>query len=86
MSDTIVKCKICGKVLGDYMTDDYFRLIKLKYCPECKIIMDRQRKRDFERKRRREKKEEQKEKETQLDMLKRENQLLRTALKKLKDI
>ena len=81
--NTVIKCQICGAVLGDYMTGDYFRLIRMKYCPECKIMIDRQRKREYERKRRKEKKEEQTEKETQLDLLKRENKLLRDSIKRL---
>lgn len=84
-NDTVVKCQICGIVLGDYMSDNYFKLIRMKYCPQCKVLVDRQRKREWERKRRREKREEQKERETQLDLLKRENKLLRDSIKRLLD-
>lgn len=28
-------CKWCGVFLGNYMTGDYFKLIRQKYCTEC---------------------------------------------------
>ncbi|MBQ4261077.1 MAG: hypothetical protein II709_04285, partial [Ruminococcus sp.] len=32
----IVTCGRCGAVLGNYMTGDYFKLIRIKYCDNCK--------------------------------------------------
>lgn len=38
-------CAICGDYIGNYMTgtDNYFRMIRLKYCPKCKpMILNQQ--------------------------------------------
>lgn len=44
-----VNCNRCGQYLGNYMNDDYFKLIKLKYCPQCKEAADVERKRLWQR-------------------------------------
>ena len=39
-----VTCQMCGAYLGNYLTGDYYSLIRLKFCPACKALADRQRK------------------------------------------
>lgn len=41
----LVCCDRCGVILGNYLNDDYFRLIRLKYCPACKsqVVRDQHR-------------------------------------------
>lgn len=29
-------CMMCGKFLGNYMIDDFYSLIRKKYCEECR--------------------------------------------------
>lgn len=31
-----VTCDYCGEPLGNYLTGDFYKLIRLKYCPTCK--------------------------------------------------
>lgn len=30
-----VRCDICGMELGNYLENDFYRLIRIKYCPQC---------------------------------------------------
>lgn len=81
--DGKVYCNKCGMYLGDYMEGDYFKLISMKYCPSCRIEVDRERKRLWQRARRAQAKKEKAEEETRLALLRRENQLLRDSIKRL---
>lgn len=48
----IVCCTKCGAYIGNYLTGDYYKLIRTKYCPTCKVEVRREQKRDAERNRR----------------------------------
>lgn len=37
-----VTCDYCGEPLGNYLTGDFYKLIRLKYCPICKQKKNRQ--------------------------------------------
>lgn len=85
MKESKVYCNKCGKLLGDYMEGDYFKLISMKYCPCCREEVTRERKRKWQRNRREIKKKELEQKNTALDLLRRENALLRENIKRLSE-
>lgn len=35
----------CGKYLGNYMTGDFYKLIRLKYCDDCRTVVKNEQKR-----------------------------------------
>ena len=56
-----VYCDICGEKIGNYLTDNFYQLIRQKYCPECKKLIYTTQHREAERARRRRRKQERKE-------------------------
>lgn len=38
-------CRRCNKFLGNYMTGDYYKLIRLKYCDDCRPVVQNEQKR-----------------------------------------
>lgn len=38
-------CKRCNRYLGNYMTGDYYKLIRLKYCDDCRPVVQSEQKR-----------------------------------------
>jgi hypothetical protein len=76
-------CQICGKFLGNYMLDDFYSLIRKKYCDECRPNAYA----DFEKiKHRRYRQRHQEIKRLQKDqiaILKAENEALREKLSEL---
>lgn len=88
-SDTVregnVSCVICGTYLGNYLTGDYYSLIRTKYCPVCKDQVRRQQKRVWQHDRRHCDKLTRKAEKDQLQLLKQENELLRERIRKLKE-
>lgn len=75
-------CQKCGKYLGNYMTGEFYSLIRKKYCDECKIDAYS----DFhtlrQRKNRADKSEIIKLQREQIELLKAENAALRRMLDK----
>lgn len=80
----VVTCDRCGEYLGNYLNDDYFKLIKLKYCPRCKISADNERKRLWKRERNAKEKQEKKDLEGMNQKLKEENEELRRQIAKIR--
>lgn len=80
-----VTCDICGKYLGNYLTGDYFKLIRLKYCPGCKELIKRQQLNAAQKARRRRLKQERKTQATAIDELAKINVLLREQTKLLQE-
>lgn len=87
MQDSKKFCSMCGVLISDLDDPgtDYFRHIRLKYCPTCRGTAEhlqgiarvkayRQRKRQID-----------KERETQLELLRQENELLRQKIAVLRD-
>lgn len=83
--DEIKKCEKCGKIIGDAYDTDFFAYIRMKYCPECKVIVRReqnaQRMKDLRRKNR----ELNKAKGEQLELLRKENELLRLNIIRMRE-
>lgn len=76
----IVTCRRCGAVLGNYLTGDYYKLIRLSYCSDCKVAVRREQKRFWAADRRHSERELNKNIKTQNELLKQENTALRIAL------
>jgi len=72
-----VTCARCETVLGNYMTGDYYKLIRIKYCPACKTQVRREYKRFWDSQHRQANKELNKEMREQIRLLKEENERLR---------
>ncbi len=77
----IVICDRCGEYLGNYLNDDYFKLIRQKYCPECAAAVDRDQHRLARRARRSKERELKKQLKEQNEALKKENERLKKLLK-----
>ena len=87
-----VTCDICGKRLGNYLTDNFYGLISKKYCPVCGKDVRRNQLNEAQRRRRKRLKQERKERGTIIDELykmvenlKEQNKLLEENLTKLKE-
>lgn len=91
-----VYCYECGKYLGNYMIDDFYKFIRLKYCPVCRQKVDKSRKKKWiasRRKEERAKKKRQKELEeayvseleTKVQLTQTENDLLRKRIAELRN-
>ena len=76
----IVTCRRCGAVLGNYLSGDYYKLIRLSYCPDCKVAVRREQKRFWAADRRHSERELNKSIKEQNELLKQENAALRNAL------
>lgn len=76
----VVRCIKCGEILGNYKTDDYFKLIRLKYCPSCNADVIRETQRKAAKKRRERKRIYYSELEKKASLLEIENKALRVKL------
>lgn len=76
----IVTCRRCGAVLGNYLTGDYYKLIRLMYCPDCKVSVLREQKRFWAADKRKADRELNKSVKEQNRLLKAENEMLRKRL------
>lgn len=76
-----VKCKICGRYLGNYLNDDYYKLIRMKYCPDCRAEVRREYKRVWEHDKRHHERLVRQAEKDQLLLLWKENEILRERLK-----
>jgi len=76
-------CERCGEYLGDYMTDDFFKYLPMKYCPVCKTEIVREQKRKCERERRKKKRLERQAEKTRLELLQEENTLQKERIELL---
>lgn len=76
----IVTCDFCGAYLGNYLTGDYYKLIKMKYCQACKAQADRQRKAFWAKEKRKADRREKAEMKSRLERLEAENDILRRKI------
>ena len=86
-----VYCDYCGDEIGNYLTDDFFRLIRQKYCKDCKAKIYAGQHREAERARRRRQKYMKKEQSNQIKeftkmtaLLVEQNKLLQEQIEQLK--
>lgn len=87
MLENVKRCTMCGKVISDLNdeTTDYYRHIRLKYCPTCRGTMEHLQGVARVQEYRRRKRARDHERDIQLDLLKEENELLRKRLEALRD-
>ncbi len=78
-----VTCARCGAYLGNYNTDDYFKLIAMKYCPVCREIVNRENKRRWKREKAKKTRQEREKLKSDYEKICRENEILRTKILEL---
>lgn len=73
-------CQCCGILISDLATADYYSHIRIKYCSTCKVTMsdihNRQRQREY----RQRQKQIRQLKDDRIELLRKENELLRQRL------
>lgn len=79
----VKRCAQCGIVIAYEQTCDYYRYIRLRYCPHCAADVRRQQKADYMRRLRAQRREAHKLTEEQNQLLKTENELLRQSIRRL---
>lgn len=86
MQDSKKYCSVCGKLISDLNdpATDYFRHIRLKYCPVCRGTMEHLQGVDRVRRYRERKRQQDRETAEQLRLLKEENELLRQRVAQLR--
>lgn len=75
-----VVCDVCGDYLGNIYNDDFFSLIRKKYCPKHQADARRFTNSEAQRARRKRLREERKLIKDQNELLKEENEILRRTL------
>ena len=87
MQDNKKFCAMCGRLISDLddPATDYFRHIRLKYCPVCRETAEHLQGVDRVKRYRERKRKRDKERDIQLDLLKEENELLRKRIAQLRD-
>ena len=63
-------CERCGKLVSDVETDDWYKHIAVKYCPECSEIVEREKTAERVAALRQRKREKEKYRDQQLELLK----------------
>lgn len=81
----VKRCAQCGAVIAYEQTCDYYRYIRLLYCPTCAADVRRRQKADYMRKLRAQRREAHKLTADQNQLLRTENELLRQRIRALED-
>lgn len=77
-------CVRCGEYLGNYLTGNYYSLIRRKYCEGCKPVVECDQTAERMRTLRRRNREKRSLEQERLRLLETENQLLRERVEKLR--
>lgn len=87
MLEDVKRCTMCGKVISDLNdeTTDYYRHIRLKYCPICRETAEHLQGVDRVRRYRERKRQQDKARDDQLRLLQEENELLRQRVAQLRE-
>lgn len=83
--DAEKRCVVCGKIIAYECTADWYAYIRMKYCDQCREDVKRKQTAQRLRKMREKRRLEHKECLTQLDLLKKENELLRRRVERLRE-
>lgn len=80
-------CELCGAYIGNMETwgKGYYSFIRTKYCDRCRDDMKRRHEKERSKKYRKRSKQISEEETAQLDLLKKENELLRKNIIKLRE-
>lgn len=81
----VKRCAQCGAVIAQETTTDYYRYIRLKYCPPCAEDVHRRQKAAYMRRLRAQRKEQHRLEHEQNELLRTENELLRQRIRALED-
>lgn len=86
MLETVKYCRMCGALISnlDDPTTDYYRHIRVKYCPTCRETADHLHGLDRLKRYRQRKKQQNQATADQLRLLQEENELLRQQIAKLR--
>ena len=76
-------CQQCGRVIAREASCDYFKYIRLKWCPACAEDVHRRQKAEYMRRLRAQRREAHRLTDEQNEPLRRENELLRQAIRRL---
>ncbi len=76
----VVVCSVCGRYIGNYLTGDFYKLIRTKYCEDCKTPVQRQQQAFYAREHRKLNRIRQKELIENISLLRQENAELRRRL------
>lgn len=81
------RCQRCGKIISDDRTGtaDYFRHISVKWCEDCRPIVERAQNLERVKRFKKRKKLENKKRDERLELLEEENELLRKNIIKLRE-
>lgn len=87
MLENVKRCTMCGKIISDLNdeTTDYYRHIRLKYCPTCRETAEHLQGVDRVRRYRERKRQQDKARDDQLQLLQEENELLRQRVAQLRE-
>mgnify|MGYP003291365525 CR=1 FL=1 len=78
-------CERCGKIIGDAYNTDFFAYIRMKYCSDCREIVNKEQTAERVKRLRRRTREINKAKSDQLELLKEENEMLRLMIIKMRE-
>lgn len=79
----VKRCAQCGQIIAQEETCDYYRYIRLKYCPECSADVRRRQKAAYMARLRAARTEQHRLEHEQNELLKTENELLRQSIRRL---
>jgi len=80
---SVKRCEQCGQIIAREESCDYFAYIRLKYCRPCAADVHRRQNAAYMQRLRAQRREAHKLTEEQNALLKRENELLRQAIRRL---
>lgn len=78
-------CQCCGKLISDINSADYFKHIRVKYCPDCRDMMKRFQSAERQYNFRQRKKQVNKLRDERIQLLTEENELLRQRIIQLRE-
>ena len=82
----IKRCEKCYKIISDINTSDYYSHIRIKYCPDCKEIVLREKTKARMQRLRERKKLQEQERNMKIKQLEAENDILRKRLEAIWDL
>ena len=80
------RCAQCGRLIARELETDYFRYIRLKYCPQCAADVRRRQKAAYMARLRAQRRELHALEHEQNSLLKTENELLRQRIRELETL
>lgn len=82
----IKRCERCYTTISDVNTADWYSHMSIKYCAECRVIVEREKTAERVRRFRERKRQLDRERDAQLKRLEAENEILRSRIEALWDL